>query len=86
MTNGKYWTTDCIRHPRRRLCVCCPDGLHIDVDFDSFYKTLTKMQKNDDPPKELKHFQRKQEPTINALLGHHIQPTTLNIDEIVYKV
>lgn len=87
ITNGKYWTTECIRHPKRRLCSCCPNGMHIDVDFDIFYKTLTKMQRNnvESPTKQFKHFKRKQDPTFDVLLGYHNHPTT-NIDEIVYKV
>lgn len=90
MTNGKYWTTDCIRHPRRRLCVCCPNGLHIDVDFDMFYKTLTKMQQQcpaETTAKQYKHFRRKQDPTIDALLGcHNKSQSNIDIDEIVHKV
>ncbi|XP_065218197.1 uncharacterized protein Kank isoform X2 [Planococcus citri] len=86
ITNGKYWTTECIRHPKRRLCTCCPNGMHIDVDFDIFYKTLTKMQRNnvESPTKQFKYFKRKQEPTFDALLGSQNHPTS-NIDEIVYK-
>lgn len=60
--------------------------MHIDVDFDIFYKTLTKMQRNNESPtKQFKHFKRKQDPTFDVLLGYQNHPTT-NIDEFVYKV
>lgn len=95
MTNGKFWTTDCIRHPKRRLCVCCPNGVHVDAELDVFYKTLTKMQQRSangtatvNPSKQFKYFKRKQDPTVDALLGGGGQRTqsTVNLDETFYKV
>ncbi len=59
--------------------------MHIDVDFDVFYQTLTKMQKPEDATRPYKHVKRKQDPTIDALLGYHRQQS-VNVDEIVYKV
>lgn len=45
----------------------------------------TPPSNTEDPNKPYKVFKRKQDPTIDALLGYRTQPS-VNVDEIVYKV
>lgn len=48
---------------------------------------MQQQQPEETTTKQYKHFRRKQDPTIDALLGYRNKSqSSINIDEIVYKV